>query len=339
MDNRYLVFDGLGAGDFLAVESFWREEERDALQVILWDASCRHFLEPAIKANPRYRKVRHLDISALKSSPLPYTLSRWHVVASRRPLVGSSFLKHTESPIALPDRYHVVVDSSPKNPIEQRYLRDYQGDDWPNTLAQLEARGSIGVVLNSEGGPPVPKHERLINLTGQTSFMKSIAILKRCAGYIGIDSCLATLAIQVAPLNEVIVRTVNPYQYEPYSLFYAPLTAEQRRYMLCPSIPSPEVRPPDLPSPESQTRPLTKGMKFIVLSEGIYQIVNRRVYSPGDVVEIEDDRAKQLIDLGHARYHDPNAVAPEPLIEAPKIERARSTRATKRSTRLQVEDK
>ena len=69
-------------------------------------------------------------------------------------------------------------------------------------------------------------------------------------------------------------------------------------------------------------------MKTIVLGPGIYQIVDSRVYSPGDVIEVEDQWAQRLISLGHAKVFDPEAKLPEPKM------RATSKRAANRKTRV-----
>ena len=80
--------------------------------------------------------------------------------------------------------------------------------------------GIKGVILNL-GDDPVPKDDRLIDLSNKTRLGESIEITKRSCAYVGIDTSLSVMAAYVLPRESIIVCTTNVILWEFRHTYYA----------------------------------------------------------------------------------------------------------------------
>lgn len=283
-----LWFNG-GAGDFLQIERFWTQEERQALDTIYWDALCQSFLQPFLEASRAYQHCEHITLEGLPPDWLrKCSLIRHLSVLHRRQFFGSSFLRETlaELPKGLPSEFVVIHATTPKNTPSARQFRDLGGSEWSAILSTLEAWGLPGLVLNSVDEGDTPDDPRLINLSGKTTFAESVEITKRASGYVGIDSCLAFLAAEFLPARRLTIRTRNPFVVEQARNFYAPhLTFP----FLVDTIGGPAY-PPN-PPPGDQ----------VIVELNRAQMIGRRFHDAFDFIEMSPEVAGRFVDRGFGR--------------------------------------
>lgn len=297
---------GGGFGDFLMVEAFWTPEQRRDLETIVWKARPRALFEPAFRANPAYRHVEHLD-----EGETHVTIFHLEMILHRLPYRGSTFLAMRSPSVKrfnLPRQYAVV---QPSTPISRQEVRDMTTAEWRPLLGLLDAWGLPGVVLNGANADPVPDDPRLIDLTGKTSLLESISILKGSSGYVGIDSWQAILAAKLLPSDRLAIRTVNPHLVRLAKVAYAP---QHRIDFLYPSFGAPAL-------PEFVPTPIDNPMLITLKRE---MLVGTRNHFAGDVVEVNDFRGKELVRLGHAE--------PYTLPTPPVLENTTSRKVRKRET-------
>lgn len=276
-----------GIGDWLFSARFLDPEEIDT---IVWDAQCEPHLRPAIEACPEYAHIRHAN---LKDEPGDYRYSntlRFHGVLHTRPYRPSAFIRQPLGTIShdLPERFVFIHPSTPFNTPTVRSYRDLRPTEWDTILEALDSKDLVGVVINSPNNDPRPKHPRLLDLTGKTSLTEAIEILKRAQAYWGIDSNFSILAAELFGPEDLWVRTRNDYLVVRAHAYYAPQTSFQ---WLVPAFgkapfPSP-VKQPILPN-------------IVVIH--IPMLIGSRVYSVGDLVDLDDERAERLGKLGHISY-------------------------------------
>lgn len=131
---------------------------------------------------------------------------------------GSRFADFASHPYELlPDGYAVVF---PSTDTEAGTGRDFDAADWDGAVAWL--RGRPGVVL---GGRRVECPGGLINLSGQTTVLESVALLNTSSGYVGIDSFLSVLACQRFDPSRLRVKSRNRHYLDNTAIYCAPRDA------------------------------------------------------------------------------------------------------------------
>lgn len=243
-----------GIGDVMVCTSFLSAKERRQLRRIYWATRATAELMPMMAKLPDFPNLReqtslwddfsklfcfhHIDMfEQITGTKVPDGAVDWSIChifrdieEGRRTFGWCPFLKHKLADISgfhLPDRYDVVVASTPHNFPRHRQMRDYTVLDWDATLRRLRSRNMKGVVVNSVGGGRVPTDNRLVNLTGKTTLAEAIEILKdpRCQGYCGIDSCLATLACQIHQPDDLRILSRHDHYYRWRHAYCAPHTS------------------------------------------------------------------------------------------------------------------
>lgn len=235
-----------GIGDVITLESFLSNEERERIDRIfyatrawqsvdeLFDVLGDKFPSVSIKAtiwddfSKKFCFYCKSDLSeTLKTPPDGWNdVSDWSIFTkfpeienNKRTYTGSSLLKTCLAPISqfnLPDNYVVIVPDS----ANKAFNRQFTGSDWGETTRFLVKNKLMGVILRVDG-PTIPDHPCFIDLTGKTSLIESIEILKAAKGYIGIDSCLSVLAAKLFD-RILAVKSVNSHLTRWKEIYYAP---------------------------------------------------------------------------------------------------------------------
>jgi ADP-heptose:LPS heptosyltransferase len=99
--------------------------------------------------------------------------------------------------------------------------RDFNAEDWNQTLKFLEQKDIKGVVINS-GNDIVPKNSYLIDLSNLTKIEEAVEIVKAAKGYLGIDSWLSVLAAKVFNSLSLQIKSVNSHCLNNAAFYYAP---------------------------------------------------------------------------------------------------------------------
>lgn len=243
------IFITGGIGDVLTLESFFSDQQRAALETIYYATSKHVPIANIFKHLPNYPKLtNHIVVWDDFSSFWAFCskdeyLSRcrqFHkeinqgVMSSGDFSIAAKFStldvynksSVLEFPIAkierfaLPAQYFVLCPYSTDKRLK---VRDFDAEDWLNTLKLLQDRGLQGVIINA-GKDIIPENKSIINLNNKTTILESIEILKKSQGYIGVDSCLSVLAAKLFAYPNLLVKSVNEHLYRWKHLYYAPST-------------------------------------------------------------------------------------------------------------------
>lgn len=214
-----------GIGDLICMESHWSKEFCQSIDKI-YCLPYHFILKPLLKA---CSATTHINLRPIPEEDHDEKAIEWIVTQRflqfRRGVFEfhtSSFLQESVADISrfnLPDRFVVIQSQTTKNFSHIRKVRDMKEHEWCTLTRILEDKDVYGVVLNSNGGDPPPKHSLIVNLVGETRIAESIEILKRAEGYMGIDSWLSCLAAQRFKANELLIRS-------PYSWIYTDTFAD-----------------------------------------------------------------------------------------------------------------
>lgn len=241
------VFWSGGIGDIIALESTFTDEYRLSVVRMYWATKAKDQMCRLFTRFPSFPNLKD-HVSLIDAFPDGYAchdfeqacndtlrphlivgpIEDWSVSKRFRdpqPFTYSSFVKFklaSMSNFCLPDRYTVICPYSTVTTREVQEWRMFKDDDWGWLIARLEADDAQGVVLNI-GDDPVPKHNRLIDLSNKTTLAEAMEITKKASAYIGIDSAFAVLAAKV-PVEEMVVRAVCVEPWIWKHVYYAPRT-------------------------------------------------------------------------------------------------------------------
>ncbi len=217
-----------GVGDFLLMESYMSDRERDSIETIHFsfnDAQSTA-LRSLIEASPRFQhvKFKYLTYPTERLPGVVSTLANQGLLHLMK-FTGSSFLQGVlvdDLPGDLPDRFDFLQVETSLNLPSIRARRDMTGDEWPAVLKRLQDRDTCGVVVGARSEGALPDSSRLIDLRGKTSILQAVEVLKRSSGYIGIDSFASVLASQVHQAKDILVKTNNPHVVQHACEYFAP---------------------------------------------------------------------------------------------------------------------
>jgi ADP-heptose:LPS heptosyltransferase len=131
----------------------------------------------------------------------------------------------------LPTNYVVIVPHSENDP--RRQDRAFTDEEWNEVVRYLVRNDLAGVVLNTGTPTPFaaqPGNGIVVDMTNMTTMGQSVEILKRSAGYIGVDSALSVLATQVPhhSLNtryrNLFVKSTDPHLERWKAVYYGQRT-------------------------------------------------------------------------------------------------------------------
>jgi len=237
-----------GLGDFFAIESFFSKSLKNSLQTICYATSKYQLIQNCLKCLPNYKIEKHivvwsdfskfwcfynkkeievklqnrinheLHLSQDFSISLIFNLIRNGVMKFN----SCSFVENNLVPIenfTLPEKYITVCPySSDKRIVE----RDFDKDDWINLVKYAEKENIKMVILNDKK-ENVPNHDLIVDISGQTSPVQAIEILKNGNGYIGIDSSLSVIAAKKFSSKSISIKSKNDHCYNWKDVYYAPL--------------------------------------------------------------------------------------------------------------------
>ena len=309
------------------VSSILTDEEVKSLETIHWASKSEPHLRPIIEACPTFQHVKHVKLwdetehHFKRWDQVPWSIlqthtSRYHAILTRRKFRGCPFLDHTlvEVKASLPDRFAFIVPNTPFNASgAYREARDMKPQEWSSLIAWCEARDLDGVIVNSPGGMVPPKHKRLVDLTGQTTLIEAVEILKKASAYIGIDTWASVLADQLFDSDMLQIRSQNPYLTANPWCFYL---KHQTFPFLVPTIGAQPYPIRVKPEPNPNNRFL------MMLTE---RIINNVTYPKGTVVEVGPILAAQDIGRGYAvEVWKDERIEPRPIVNATRIEVTRT---------------
>ncbi|MEK7557517.1 MAG: hypothetical protein AAB538_06050, partial [Patescibacteria group bacterium] len=236
----------------IAIESFIAPAERLELETIYYACPAAQEIATLFKALPNYplllshvilssdsKLYRTFQEAEARFGPIPaedFTLAAF--LKQDRPYSGSSFLCHSlPKPKFLCTGDYAVI--CPGSSWGMWPNRTFTQEDWEMTGSFLDDNELFGVVLGKD--LPIPDHDRFIDLTGETTVLESIEILKGAKTYLGIDSWLSVLAAKL--FENLSVKAVHTHAYRYQVFYYAP---RQVFSFLSPFLRGPKLLSPSL---------------------------------------------------------------------------------------------
>lgn len=233
----------LGIGDFLTLDSYLPEFFYKNLKKIFLFTSRNTTFEQLIKSNKNYNSVKvifadnkfdkgeiYKDEEYLNNFFKKFNLSKescfhddleiWNLpnINNLNPKISSFFTeKLCDINFDFLNENYCVVFPSTKNTRNRRF---FNSTDWIETIKILKYYKYRGIILGNENFK-IPKENDFINLNGKTSILESVEITKKAKMYIGIDSFLSTLAMQVFEEDKIYIKSTENHLYNN-SKFFSP---------------------------------------------------------------------------------------------------------------------
>lgn len=245
------IFISGSIGDVIALESFFTDEERSLVNKVFYATQKKKEIELILKSLPNFSAVQdHISvwddfsnlwcffskeecINKLRMSNkiAPPELIRaedFSIFNKFNQIINGSISYNQSSLInynladisnfVLPENYITICPYS----TDKRMIgRDFNKNDWEESINWLKKLGLQGVVLNC-GQDWVPESDAVINLANKTTITEAIEILKKSSGYIGIDSSLSVLAAKLFNTEFLQIKSVNDHCYKYAKCYYSP---------------------------------------------------------------------------------------------------------------------
>jgi hypothetical protein len=238
-----------GLGDVLAIEAFFSDGLRSKLKTICYATHKSGLIQSCFKAVPTYKVTSLIVWSDFKNfwcfyskaevqaklgthrAPVEFYMAQDYSINAVFPRIrtkdlvynGSSFVNHTLADInqfSLPDSYLTVVPYSSDKRIAER---DFNDDDW-NDLLHYARQHALPLVVLNDKQEKVPTDPLITNLSGKTTVVQAIEVVKKGCGYVGIDSSMSVIAAKVFTSDRLAVRSRNDHCYNNQDIYYAPQT-------------------------------------------------------------------------------------------------------------------
>lgn len=247
--SPYIMFITGGIGDVFALESFMTDEERRAVQTILYATNKREPLIKLFSSLPSFPNLKEQksvweDFSKFWCFfSLEDCISRVTANGRKCPIylktatdysimpkfqqfrsgqiayTGSSFLKHKLADVGkfgLPEEYVAICPYSTDKRLSDR---DFSNSDWSECISILKMMGLKGVVINKGNDSPV-QDPSVVCLHNHTEITEAVEILKGAKGYIGIDTGLSVLAAQLFAAPRLLIKSRNSHLYDNKDCYY-----------------------------------------------------------------------------------------------------------------------
>ena len=251
------LFTG-GLGDFIGAESFMTEQEKDSVTTILWATRNRIEIQEAVDLqsvfpNLKDQKIMFDDwaterptrdwqpgdrfmnigmkhelnlkcklglsseeLAAISDHSLDATLQRifsglkWQ--SSRIATRGN---RPSVDHLKLPSQYVVI------HPWSDAEIngREFNDADWNQIFQFLETQNMLGVVVN-KSTKPAPVHQKLIDLTNQTSLKETFSVMRGAAAAILCASSLACLATKMFSRGSIVLKGGHPHMFTDWATYF-----------------------------------------------------------------------------------------------------------------------
>jgi hypothetical protein len=240
-----------GLGDVLAIEAFFSDGLRNKLQTICYATQKSAMIHSCFKALPNYKATPIIVWSEFNNfwcfytkeevqakfngkggrPPTEFYFSQDYSINTIFPRIrnrdlaynGSSFVNHKLTDITdlkLPARYLTVA---PYSSDKRNGERDFKEDDW-NELLKYANQHQLPLVVLNDKAEQVPSDPLITDLSGRTTVVQALEVVKAGCGYVGIDSSVSVIAAKLFTKDKLAVRSRNGHCYAYQDIYYAPQT-------------------------------------------------------------------------------------------------------------------
>ncbi len=244
------AFFTCGIGDYIAIDSFLRKEERESITKIYWGTRQRkNLMRLAVNSFPNLKAqtIVHDDFTGPNTNMfcfnsiedmgrktgkiiydkniIDYSISVvfLEIIKRRRIIYYSPLFKNILADISkfnLPEKFILVHPYSDNLPDKQR---DFSNSDW-KYIINMAVSCNLPCVVVGQGDRSIPSSERIINLINKTTVLEVLEITKKAYSFIGSASFVSVFASKLICPNKILVKSVQSlidgYWWKCY---YAPI--------------------------------------------------------------------------------------------------------------------
>jgi ADP-heptose:LPS heptosyltransferase len=242
---EYIVIT-YAVGDFIAVESFLTDKEKENLKGIIclssgkciphfeciskskfYNKSCEKICIERPSGIDNFEIRNNLLIDYLNKNLkidknkilIDYNFynqnNQYKEIIEKENLKNYSFTKEKLCEIdkfKLPNKYISISAWS----YDYKKNKGFDIEDWHETIKILKYNNIKGVILNNQNWyldnlwfQEILKENCFINLIGETNYFEAMEIVKNSKGFIGIDGSLSIIATQALKEKTIIIKTNN----------------------------------------------------------------------------------------------------------------------------------
>jgi hypothetical protein len=237
---NYLLWS-LGIGDFLTLDSFIPDFFYKKIKKIFLFTSRNETFKNLITANKNYSNIQvifaddkydkgeiykidnyieffcldnKIDINECFQDDL--LIWRTPLIRGIKPKVSSFFTKKLcDVNCEFSIEKLCIICPTTTNTRDRRF---FTNDDWEETIKILKYNKLQGIVIG-DNKSEIPKTKEIIDLTGKTTIIEAIEITKKSKYYIGIDTFLSTLAMQLLPEENIYIKSTESHLLENIKFF------------------------------------------------------------------------------------------------------------------------
>jgi len=237
---NYLLWS-LGIGDFLSLDSFIPDFFYNKIKKIFFFTSRNETFKSLVKANENYSNMQiifaddkydkgeiykidnyieyfcldnKIDINECFQDDL--LIWRTPFVRGIKPKISSFFTKKLcDINYNFLNEEFCVICPTTTNTRDRRF---FTNKDWEETVKILKTNKIKGIVIG-DNKSNIPKTKEIIDLTGKTTIIEALEITKKSKCYIGIDTFLSTLAMQIFPEENICIKSTEYHLLENIKLF------------------------------------------------------------------------------------------------------------------------
>ncbi len=231
-----------GIGDFVAMESYLTDAEREAVRAIHWASRARpalmelvpfafpnldeHVVERDTWGPPfsaTFCIYSRKDLPNLDPSVLDWSVKIIvdQVRSKARRYTSSSLVRRSLCDISrlqLPERYFVV---HPYSENARTPVRDMTPQEWALAHSRIRSQNAVPIIVN-KGGQRLERLPGTLDLTDELTLAESIEVTKRASGFIGAASLFSVVASKTLPSNRIIIKGSRDLKMNYSGFYYAP---------------------------------------------------------------------------------------------------------------------
>lgn len=252
------LFTG-GLGDFIGAECFMTESEKDSVTQVLWATRNADEIKAAIDLKsifPNMKEDVYLYTDWVSERPTrdwqpgdkPFNIGKKtdlnlkcglnltqqqldeisdhsldgtldHIFRGTRKWESSRIA--SRMPLPDIDKFNLPEEFVVIHPWSDAEIngREFNNNDWSHITSFLERVNLTGVVVNKSEKLP-PKHDKLIDLTNQTSLKETFAIIKKAGFAVMCASSLACFATKFLPKHQIWLKGGFAHMFSDWATYF-----------------------------------------------------------------------------------------------------------------------
>lgn len=232
-NDQIAVING-GFGDFVAMESYMTDEERDWFNNVYQIGYRPALYQPMFQSYRNIKKYRYFwdfapphELHELRKNILKHLTGRLYIRndmfveinQGKRKYNGSTFMRNNLASLEkfnLPSEFFVLCPSTLNAHYHWKH-RKFKQSNWPSIIRFLESEQKPGILIGLE--QTSTQHPLIINLSNKTTILEAFEITKQSQGYIGIDTVFSVIASKTTT-RPLVQANKRDYAYQNREIYY-----------------------------------------------------------------------------------------------------------------------